>query len=238
MSMTVDQLVAAAQNFADAVDSPRWATATITAYIGLEQWRNQAKLLNANNQFYINGPVTVSPNVSGEFDLSDLSTGTGDSKKYFYRMQLLGLPSGGASGTSGPLWYRQAPSLTQYPPVQPSTALSYVWYLKGSKIQTLPVQNGQTLQCYVNYRPPRADQLSASSVTVDYPDGYELGLALAVGAMMLHKGGAEATAAADLKHQADEIMEDMLLDLGRPGVTPIIARASDMAEDWASGAGS
>lgn len=235
MSMTVAQLVSAAQNFADAVGSPRWTTATITQYIGYIQWNNQARLLNANNQYYINGPVTVSPNVSGEFDISSLTTGTGDSAKYFYRMQLIGIPSGGAAGTSGPLWYRQAPSMLDYPPVQPSTVLPYVWYQKGSVIQTLPIQQGQTLQCYVNYRPPRADQLSGSSVAVDYPDGYELGIALEVGSMMLIKGGAEAIAAEVLHRQAEDITQGMLLDLGRRGTGPIVARSFDLPQDWGSG---
>ena len=153
MSMTVANLVSLAQEYADAVGSQRWSTTTITQYIGWEQWQNQARLLNANNQYYINGPLTVSPNVAGTFNVTDLDTGTGDTAKYFYRMQLIGLPSGGTSGTSGPLWFRQAPSMEQYPPIQPSTVLLYVWYQMGTVIQTLPINVGQ-LQCFVSYRPP------------------------------------------------------------------------------------
>lgn len=236
MSMTVAQLIAMAQELADAVGSPRWTTANITTYIGWEQWNNQARLLNANNQYYVNGPVTVTPNVTvGTFPLSDLDTGTGDSKKYFYRMQLIGLPSGGTSGTSGPLWYAHAPSMQQYPPTQPSTVLPYVWYQMGSVIQTLPVNSGPTLQVYCNYRPPRADQLSATSVTVDYPEGYELGLAYAAASTMLTKGGAEMVASAALRQRADDILESMLFDLGRRGTGPIIQRAMDSASDYAGG---
>jgi hypothetical protein len=135
------------------------------------------------------------------------------------------------------LWFREAPSMQQYPPVQPSTVLPYVWYQKGTVIQTLPIQSGQTLECYVSYRPPRADQLSASSVTLDYPDGYELGLAMATASMMLMKGAAEATQSAFLRQQADRILESMLFDLGRRGTNPIIARAMDMPEDYASNFG-
>ncbi len=236
MSMTVAQLVTAAQEFADAAGSPRWSTTTIAQYVGFEQWRAQARLLNANNQYYVNGPVTVSPNVStGEFSISDLTTGSGDSAKNFYRVLLLGLPAGSPSGTTGPLWYREAPSMEMYPPTQPSTVLPYVWYQKGTVIQTLPVNAGAQLQVYCNYRPPRADQLSATSVTVDFPDGYELGLALKVAARMLYKGGSESLAAATLDAQGEDILNDMLMDLGRRGTKPIIARAMDLAQDWGGG---
>lgn len=233
MSQTVAQLVALAQEYADAVGSPRWSTSTITQYIGWEQWQNQAKLLNANNQYYVNGPVTVSPNVTGTFNVSVLDTGTGDSKMYFYRMLLIGLPSGGTSGTSGPLWFRQAPSMQDYPPTQPSTVLPYVWYQMGTVIQTLPINVGD-LQCYVNYRPPRADQLSGSGVTVDYPEGYEMGLAWGAASRMLAKGGSEMIASAAARQQANEFLENMLFDLGRRGTNPIIARANDSPSDWGS----
>ncbi len=234
MSATVAQLVALARELADAVSSPRWSDPTIATWIGLEQWRNQAKLLNANNQFYINGPITVTQDSLGQFNLSDLTTGATDSKKYFYRIHLLGLPSGGSNGTSGPLWYRKG-SLNRFPPTQPSTSLPYVWYLLGTKIQVLPATASQTLQVYVSYRPPRADQLSATSVTVDYPEGYETGLAMGAAAMMLDKGGAEDSAASVMRALADDLRDDMLLDLGRPSTDPIIAGSLDDPSDWGTG---
>ncbi len=237
MTSTVAQLIAQTREAADAVGSSRWSDTTIQAWIGLEQWRWQAKLLNANNQYYINGgdgTLIVTEDANGQFDVANFSTGTGDTKRYFYRVQTLGQPSGGGqAGTSGPLYYKEA-SYIRYPNPQPSTSLPYVWYKIGTKIQVLPAIAGQSLTAVVNYRPPRADQLSATSVTLDYPDGYESGLAFAAAAKMLQKGDAQGADAAALQAIADSIGNDMLLDLGRSSTQPIIALASDNPEDWGS----
>lgn len=237
MSMTRAQLTTLTREVADAVDSPRWSDANIQRLLGLAQWTELGKLLNANQQYYVNGSaldLTVTQDSNGQFNWSSLTTGSGDSAKNVYRVLTLGLPSGGgANGTSGPLYYTQVP-YWRYPNPQPSTSLPYVWYRVGSKVQILPAVSGQVLTAVVNYRPPRVEQLSDDSVTVDFPDGYEALLAYGAGAMMLDKGGAEARQANVLLANAEGIRQDMMLDLGRMGISPIIAQASDNPEDWGS----
>lgn len=228
--MTRLELRDLALEYADAVGSPRWSTANINIAMGGVQWRNIARLLNANNQFYIN-TCTVTQNVNGQFNWSDLTTGSGDSAKNAYRVQSLGSPSSTSGGTSSPLFYREV-KYVQYPNPQASTQLAYVWYRFGSVAQVLPASSGMALQAVVNYRPPRVDQLSADSITVEYPDGYETGLACETAAMMLMKGAAESGVAADLMAVANGIFEDMILDLGRMSISPTVAQAMDNASDW------
>lgn len=230
MTMTRTELTLMARELADAVDSPRWSDATIQGFLGLAQWTELGKLLNANNQYYMNGPITVTPDSDGLFDIADLTTGSADAVKNFYRVMTLGVPSGG-SGTSGPLYYRES-TFTEFPNPQPSTSLLYVWYRFGSQIQVLPAQSAQTLQAVVNYRPCRVENLAADASDVPFPDGYETMLAYLAGAMMLDKGGAEAGAANVLLSNAEGIRNDMMLDLGRMSTSPVVARSFDTRADW------
>lgn len=230
--MTREELVAFTREVSDMVDSPRWSDAAIQRLLGLAQWQELANLLNANNQYYMNGPITVTQDSSGQFDIADLTTGSGNSVKNFYRVQTLGNPSGGADGTSGPLFYREV-KYTLFPNPQPSTSLPYVWYRFGDVIQVLPANSGQQMQVVVNYRPCRVEELADDGDDVPFPDGYETLLAYVAGAMMLDKGGAESTAANALLANAQSIRDTMLLDLGRSSVQPIVAGAFDNASDWA-----
>lgn len=235
MSSTRAQLTLLARELADAVDSPRWSDPSIQSLLGLAQWTEIGKLLNAFNQYYVNGGdqgLIVTQDSLGQFNWSDLTSGTGDSVKTVYRVITLGQPSGGgANGTSGPLFYQNVDYI-RYPNPQPSTSLPYVWYRIGLKVQVLPAVAGQTLNAVVNYRPCQVQNLSTDSVAVPFPDGYETMLAYLAGAMMLDKGGAEAGAANALLANAEGIRNDMMMDLGRTSTAPIIARASDDPEAW------
>lgn len=238
MTMTRGELTDAAREFADAVDSPRWSDANIQRLLGLNQWTELGKLLNVNNQYYLNGGdglLTVTQDANGQFNWSDLTTGSGDSVKTVYRVLTLGQPSGGnGAGTSGPLYYREVPYI-RFPNPQPSTSLPYVWYRIGSKVQILPAVSGQQLTAVVNYRPCRIEDLSSDDVDVPFPDGYELMLAYLAAANMLDKGGAESGAANVLLANAASIRDDMMLDLGRMSIQPKIAYATDDPNDWGGG---
>lgn len=224
-----------ARELADAVDSPRWSDATIQSLLGLHQWIELGKLLNANNQYYINGGdglLTVTQDSNGQFNWTDFNSGSGDSVKTVYRVLTLGQPSGGGGGgTSGPLYYKEVP-FVRYPNPQPSTSLPYVWYRIGTKVQILPAVSGQILSAVVNYRPCRVENLAADASAVPFPDGYEMMLPYLAGAAMLDKGGAESGAANVLLANAESIRSDMMLDLGRMSTGPIIAQASDSPQDW------
>ncbi len=234
MSQTRTQLTTLARELADAVGSPRWSDPSIQSLLGLAQWQELGKLLNTNNQFYINGgaqDLMVTQNSNGQFLWANLTTGTGDSVKTVYRVLTLGQPAGSAQGSSGPLFYAEA-KYGRYPNPQPSTSLPYVWYRIGDYVQVLPAVPGQVMQAVVNYRPCQVQNLSADSVAVPFPDGYEQLLAYLAGAMMLDKGGAEAGAANVLLANAEGIRNDMMLDLGRMGTTPILAQAFDDPQSW------
>lgn len=226
-----------ARELADAVDSPRWSDPTIQGFLGLAQWTELGKLLNANNQYYINGgagELTVTQDANGQFNWSDFTTGTGDDVKNVYRVLTLSQPAGSAQGSSGPLYYKEVPYV-RFPNPQPSTSLPYVWYRIGSKVQILPAVSGQILSAVVNYRPCRVENLASDDSNVPFPDGYETMLAYLAGAMMLDKGGAESAAANALLANAESIRDDMRMDLGRMSIQPIIAQSFDNPQDWGSG---
>ncbi len=234
MSQTRAQLTTLARELADAVDSPRWSNASIQSLLGLAQWTELGKLLNANKQYYFNGAdgsLILTQDANGQFDWDSLTTGTGDSVKTVYRVITLGQPAGSAQGSSGPLFYKEV-NYERFPNPQPSTSLPYVWYRIGSKVQVLPAVAGQQMQAAVNYRPCQVQNLSADSVAVPFPDGYEQLLAYLAGAMMLDKGGAESGAANVLLANAESIRSDMMMDLGRMSYQPIIAQASDDPQSW------
>ncbi len=234
MSQTRAQLTLLARELADAVDSQRWSDPSIQSLLGLAQWTELGKLLNANKQYYINGgaqDLQVTQNSNGQFLWSDLTTGAGDSVKTVYRVITLGQPAGSAQGSSGPLFYKEV-NYERYPNPQPSTSLPYVWYRIGSYVQVLPAVPGQVMQAVVNYRPCQVQNLSADSVAVPFPDGYEQLLAYLAGAMMLDKGGAEAGASNVLLANAEGIRADMMLDLGRMSYQPILAQAFDDPQSW------
>lgn len=238
MTMTRGELTDFTRELADAVDSDRWSDANIQRLLGLHQWIELGKLLNANQQYYINGgalDLIVTQDSNGQFNWSDFTTGSGDDVKTVYRVITLGLPSGGQDGTSGPLYYSWVPFI-RYPNPQPSTSLPYVWTRIGSKVQVLPAVAGQQLTAVVNYRPCKVQDLASDDSVVPFPDGYETMLGYLAGAAMLDKGGAEAGAANVLLANAESIRADMMLDLGRMSTQPIIAQAMDNPSDWGGGA--
>lgn len=229
--MTREELRDFTREVADAVDSPRWSDSGIDALLGLAQWTEQGKLLNANNQFYIN-TVTTTQDSSGQFTVASLTTGSGNTTKHFYRVLLMSQPNNAAA--TAQLYYREVP-MVLYPNPQPSTSLPYVWYRIGANIQILPAVSGQQMSVVCNYRTVPVDQLNDDSDDVQFPEGYEKLLGYVAGAMMLDKGGAEAGAANVLLATAESIRSDMLLDLGRMGMRPIIAQSMDSPADWGGG---
>lgn len=230
MSMTQAQLAAATRDVMDAVSSVVWSDATVLTWLGLASWQEYANILNANNTFYSQSITTLTQDSNGQVAISGLTTGTTDSVKNFYRVLSLAQPTTAAGAAA--FYYRQS-NYKSFPNPQPNTSLPYVWYRLGTKIQVLPIVSGQALTFQVNFRPPRVDQLSASSITVDFPDGYETLLAFDAAALGLLKGANEADAAKQLKAQASEIRHAMLQDIGREGTWPIVMQSFDLAEDWA-----
>lgn len=230
MTMTQAQLLAACRDEMNAAGSSQWSDATLLSWLGLASWQEWANILNANNVYYSQS-VTVTQDSSGQFAISALTTGSGDTQKNFYRVLSLAQPQGGNQPC---LFYRQT-RYQDYPNPQPNqgTYLSGLWYRIGTQIQVMPVQAGLQMSVQVNYRPPRVDQLSLSSVSVDFPDGYEMLLVHDAASYALMKGGSEAQASAQIQAKGDAIRSMMLLDLARQGTWPIVSTSFDRPEDWA-----
>lgn len=228
--MTRAQLTALTREVMQATGSSQWSDATLQSWLGLAHWQEYGNILNVINSWQMQA-VNVTQDADGRFAVSALSTGTGDTAKNFYRILALAQPA--TTGGVYQFFYQQS-QFKMYPNPQPNTAMPYVWYRYGQYIQVLPVQNGVGLTVTVNYRPPRVDQLSADSIAVDFPDGYETLLAWRAAGLALRKGGTEAEAAFVMDQTAKEIREEMLMDLGRTGTTPIIAGAFDDISDWGS----
>lgn len=212
----------------DATDSTEWSDATLRSWLGQAQWKLQADLLGVNNTYYTNS-VSVTQDSSGQFSVSDLNTGTTDTKKYFFRVLSLAMPTTPVGQIQ--FYYRQS-RYQEFPNPQPNTALPYVWYRLGSKIQVLPIAAGQALTVMTSYRPPRVDQLSATSVAVDFPDGYETLVPWWAASTALVKGGNEPQAAQTIRRTAEEMRDNFLQEQGRQGTWPIVAQAFDLSSDW------
>ncbi len=230
MSMTGAQLISLTREIMNATGSNQWSDTTLLTWCGQAQWKLQADLLGINNTYYFNS-TSQTQDSSGQFAVSSLTTGSGDTQKNFFRILTLSMPTTPVGQIQ--FYYRQA-KYQDFPNPQPNTSLPYVWYRIGANIQVLPIQAGQALTVAVNYRPPRVDQLSTTSVAVDFPSGYEELIAWWAASSALVKGGSETQAARDIRNTATEMRDNFLQEQGRQGTWPIVAGSFDVPEDWNS----
>lgn len=228
MSYTVQQLIDLTRENMNAVGSNQWSDPTLKTWVGVAHWREWANLLNAN-RFYKTQQVSVTQDSNGQIPFASLTTGSGDTAKYFYRVLTVSLP--GSPSAQVQYYYRQA-SYDQFPNPQPNYALPYIWYRFGDQIQIMPVASGQSMTITTNWRPTRADRLSGLDVAVDFPEGYEELLAWRAAWLALTKGGSETNAAQDINAIAEQLKDTMLDDLARESTWPIVARAFDDPSDW------
>lgn len=229
MALTGTQAIAMTRDIMNATGSSQWSDATLLTWVGVAHWREYANLLNANRFYKMNQIATLSQNSSGQIPFSSLSTGTGDTKKFLYRV--ITVAQNANSAAQNQFYYRQA-SYDQFPNPQPNTSLPYVWYRLGDQLQVLPVASGQLMQITVNWRPQRADRLSDPGVAIDFPDGYEELLPWRAAWLALTKGGSEVQAADDINRVAQGLTDVMLEDLGRDSTWPTIARSFDDPSDY------
>lgn len=222
MAMTVAQHVAMIRQVADAEDTTRWPASVVKTWLGLvhrQEWRN---ILNANNSYRI-VQLTVTEDANGQFPKSALASGSADTLLSCYRILSL--------SDEQQLYYRQV-RYQDYPYPQAATALPYVWYEYGDKIQMLPAVAGNIVTATFNAVPQRADLLSSDNVAVDFPDDYETLLDYATAAHLAMKGGLETTQALQYRAMADAIREEMLLDIRRLSKDPTRVRSMDSSLDW------
>ena len=228
---TLQTYIDQTRNLMNAYGSGQWTDAEITSYIGTAHWAEWADLLNAN-RFYKMQQVSVTEDSNGQFTFASLTTGSGDTAKYFYRIITVAQPGTPASQVQ--YYYREA-TYDQYPNPQPNTSLPYVWYRFGDNVQVLPVASGQGLTITTNWRPTKASSLTNASSTVDFPTGYEDVVSWRAAALALAKGGSEVDATRSLLAQYTIMHDAFLADLGRQSTWPIIARAFDVPQDWGGG---
>jgi hypothetical protein len=214
----------------NAVSSAQWSDTIILKWNGMAQWKLLSDLINLNNTYYSQS-VQVNQDTNGQFTVASLTTGSGDTAKYFYRILSVAMPATPQAQVQ--FFYRQS-NYQDFPNPQPNTSLPYVWYRLGDVIQILPVAAGQGMAIQVNYRPPRIDQLSTTSIPITFPTGYEELISWWAASMALIKGGNEADAAAVIRQNAEEQRDNFLQDLGRQGTWPILARAHDTPDMWGS----
>jgi hypothetical protein len=229
MALTVQQAIDLTREVMNAVGSAQWSDAILKRWVGIAHWKEWADLLNVNNGYNMQ-QVNVSQDSNGRIPLSDLNDGGGNSEQFWYRVLSVAQP--GTSGGQVQYFYRQA-KYRQFPNPQPNTSLPYVWYRFGDQMQVLPVASGQSMTITTNWRPTRADNLLTLVDEISFPNGYEDLIPWRAAVLALTKGGSEVQAAADINAIYTTMHDEMLLDLGRESVWPIVAEAFDLPEDWA-----
>lgn len=224
MAYTRAQLMSNTREMMDATNSQRWSDAfvrTALGGVGSSEWHG---ILNAN-PYYRFAQRSVTTNSSGQFAYAALNSGSGDSAQNWNRILAV---------TDGNVVYRQTAFMAV--PLATSsnyqTTSDYLWYDAGENVQALPVTSGLALTVAVNYTPPRIDELSADSITVDFPSGHESILWLEAGAYLLSKGGAENDAAQTLRAMAEQERQDMYSSIARRAARPNFLGYPDTASDW------
>lgn len=227
MAVTRGQLISDTREFMDAVGSSRWTDSLILTVLSAvfdEEWSN---ILNAA-PYYTFAQRVVATNGSGQVPFADLNSGSGDAQKNWYRI---------LSVSDGNVLYDQ----TRFQDVPLATTTNYLptyprlYYVAGDFVQILPVSGSQQLYIGVNYKPTDLNQLSSDNATIDFPNNSHLILVWEAAAQLLLKGGAETSAAVDLKRLADMNRTSLLDDLRRRTINPTQLAYPDQKYDWAGG---
>jgi hypothetical protein len=227
MSVTRGQLISDTREFMDAVASARWSDSliqTVLSSVYDEEWSN---ILNAA-PYYTFAQRLVATNGSGQVPFSALDSGSGDTKQHWYRI---------LSVSDGNVLYSQ----TRFQDVPLATTTNYLptyprlYYVAGNAVQILPISGGTQLYIAVNYKPASLSTLSSDTVTIDFPDNAHLIIVWEAAAQLLLKGGAETSAAVDLKRLADLSRTSLLDDLRRRTINPTQMAYPDQKYDWAGG---
>lgn len=187
-------------------------------------WR---RILNANKQYRVSKRTPVS-DANGRYLLSDLNGSSGDTLERFYRVLIVFI---GSREYEGPV------DLARWAAADlggTSNAGPYVWYQEGQSLNALPMQVGTAADAiWVNWLPQRPAALTADTVAVDFPDGYDDVLITLSAARLLMKGGAETQASRELHAEVEEDYQEMLQDLARIATKPLSMTYTDGREDWA-----
>lgn len=222
--MLVSQYITNTREMMDAANSDRWTDAFITTVLGIVSAREWSGILGAS-PYYRFATRSVTTDANGKFLYTALNSGSGDSAETWYRVFAI---------TDGQTVYQQ----TKFVDVPIATTSNYetpyqrLWYDAGNYIQVLPVTSGLALTVTVNHTPPRVDQLSATSVAVEFPAGSECILWLEAAAMLLEKGGAESDAADRMRAMASVERDNLFGDITRRSARPTYMGYPDSSAEW------
>lgn len=225
MTVTRNELLDLAREYADAMDSTRWSESlvlTVLSSVTDEEWSN---ILNAS-PYYTFAQRSVTTDAQGRVALSDLDYGSGDTAQYWYRI----LSVTDARVQYAQMEYLDAPMLAD--------DVTWSWdrpsfYVAGDYLNIVPRTPNLPLLVTVNYKPPRLRQLSSGLATVPFPSGSEMVLAYEGAAQMLLKGGTETASAVALKGQADSERRNLLDDIRRRTTQPTFMAYPDRRGNWA-----
>jgi hypothetical protein len=227
-AITTSTLISETREYMDAVGSDRWSDSLIKTVLNSVFEAEWSNILNAA-PYYKFATRTVTTDADGQFALSDLDLDSGDSSQYWYRIM---------SVSDGNYLYQQ----TRFQDVPLATTTNYLpshprlYYIAGDNVQILPVASDVTMTIGINYKPQSiSDLLSDSSSVVDFPRNSHLILVWEAAAQLLLKGGAETSAAVDLKALARQERESLLDDIRRRTINPTMMAYPDNKSDWASG---
>jgi hypothetical protein len=227
-AITTSTLISETREYMDAVGSDRWSDSLIKTVLNSVFEAEWSNILNAA-PYYKFATRTVTTDADGQFALSDLDLDSGDSSQYWYRIM---------SVSDGNYLYQQ----TRFQDVPLATTTNYLpshprlYYIAGDNVQILPVASDVTMTIGINYKPQSiSDLLSDSSSVVDFPRNSHLILVWEAAAQLLLKGGAETSAAVDLRALARQERESLLDDIRRRTINPTMMAYPDNKSDWASG---
>jgi hypothetical protein len=226
-AITRAQLVSDTREYMDAVGSDRWSDSFIKTVLNAVYDAEWSNILNAA-PYYRFAMRQVTTDVNGQVALTLLNSGSGNSEQNFYRAM---------SVSDGNVLYSE----TRFQDVPLATTTNYLpsyprmYYMTGSYLQALPVAFGVGLYVGVNYKPTALLDLSADTVTIDWPANSHLVLVYQGAYQLLQKGGAEASAAANLRRIADEERQALLDDLRRQTINPTRMAYPDQKYDWSGG---
>ena len=226
-TVTRDNLVDQTREYMDAVGSARWSDSLILTVLNSVYESEWSNILNAA-PYYRFAQRTVATDSDGKIPLSSLDLNSGDASELWYRILSL---------SDGNYLYQQ----TRFQDVPLATTTNYLpshpklYYLAGDELQILPVNSGMSLEIYVNHKPQALSDLSDGSSVVPFPSNAHLILVWEAAAQLLLKGGAETSAAVDLKSLARQERESVLDDIRRRTINPTRMAYPDLKADWASG---
>lgn len=226
MTWTKATYLSRTREWMDATGSDRWSDAFLYALLGLKHREEWEGILDANPTYRF-AQRSLNTDANGQFQLSDLSSGSGDTVQTAYK--LIAVTDGntiqwretefarvplGTSGTMAALDFDRS------------------YYLIGDSVQLLPSAGGQGLVVSCSLVPVAIDQLSGDSSTVDFVDGYENLIALCAAADALAKGGTETGATADLRALAQTYRQGLYASVARRTTTPTFLGFSDSSYTW------